>query len=81
MVERRDFVRSFRAYDDLGGEHHLFLFAKAVDAADPEGPRGGRAPLAPEIWMADGRALEYLVKGRYRAASGELLRSDDPDAP
>lgn len=34
-----------------------------------------------DLRTADGRALEYVAKGKYRLASGVCLISQDPNAP
>ena len=64
------------------------VFVQWIDVQSTKGTRAGTpagrfsSPGARrDLRTADGRALEYVSKGRYRLATGECLISQDPKAP
>ena len=75
-VRRIEQTGSFMATDEHGERHALHVFASSVE----EGPHAGRLEVR-SIRTEDGESVERIVRGEYRTALGETLRSDDPDAP
>lgn len=59
------------------------VFVQWIDVQKSLGRPGRFNPSTArrDLRTADGRALEYVTKGRYRLASGECLISQDPNAP
>ena len=72
---------SFVAVGEDGTERTVHMFTDILDAgtrADPHRELPGLRALQTE----DGEAVNRVDKGKYEiVVTGEVLRSDDPDAP
>jgi hypothetical protein len=79
-VRRIERTGSFKAIDESGEEHTLHVFASLVQAGPPAGPDAGTRGMR-SIRTEDGELVERVVRGAYRTAWGETLRSDELDAP
>jgi hypothetical protein len=79
-VRRIERIGSFRATDERGELHTLHVFASLFEVGPPAGrPAGTQGTRS--IRTEDGELMERIIRGEYRTAWGETLRSDDPDAP
>jgi hypothetical protein len=79
-VKRIEQTGSFRAADEHGEWHTLHVFSSLIDAGPLTGLHAGIQGIQ-SIRTDDGESVERVVRGEYRTAWGETLRSDDPDAP
>ena len=81
MIIREDYVGSFRCQKDDGQEVVIDIYQDIIDAATRDQPTaeiGGPKSLRTQ----DGLTVNRLEKGRYEIVqTGEVLTSDDPNAP
>ncbi len=81
MVKYVRHTGSFVAQAEDGSDRLMHVWTKIHDVgtfADPEAELRGLQELRTE----DGQAVERLDKGKYQVvATGEILVSDDPEAP
>ena len=75
-VRRIERIGSFQATDEQGERRTLHVFASSIEADSPAGRLEVRS-----IYTEDGELVDRVVRGEYRTAWGETLRSDDPAAP
>ena len=75
-VKRIEQTGSFRATDEQGAWHTLYIFTSLLEADPSLGILSVQT-----IWTEDGERVERIGRGEYLTAWGEVLRSDDPDAP
>jgi hypothetical protein len=81
MVKRSDKKKSFDAVDTAGKRRTLHVFVDIIDAGhfgDPDAEiEGMRA-----IRTSDNKSVNWLGSKKYQVVeTGEILTSDDPDAP
>ncbi|MGD0768462.1 MAG: hypothetical protein ABSB42_09750 [Tepidisphaeraceae bacterium] len=81
MVKRHEQKQSFDAVDDTGNRQTLHVFVDIIDAGhfgDPDAEiEGMRA-----IRTNDGKSVNWLGAKKYQVVStGQILTSNDPDAP
>ena len=82
MLKRRDHVGSFDAYDEHGAAYTLDVYVDIIAAGTLVDPNAERRSLQPSILTGRGQPVNRLEKGRYQVVvTGEILVSDDPDAP
>jgi hypothetical protein len=79
-VRRIERIGSFRATDERGDCHTLHVFASLFEVGPPADLPAGIQD-ARSIWTEDGELVDRIGRGEYRTEWGEILRSDDPDAP
>ena len=72
---------SFVATSEDGEEYTIHEFTKFIDVGTRRDPTRQIRGLR-ELRTEDGRAVNHLEKGRYEIVqTGQILMSDDPDAP
>jgi hypothetical protein len=70
----------FNAKDAHGNQHVIYVSQDSTVTHTVAGPVV--APNMPQFQLADGKRVLRLRKGRYQVeGAGQLLTSDDPDAP
>jgi hypothetical protein len=72
---------SFNAIDDDGETHALHVYGSMIDVSDFDNPNAEIEGLK-QIQTDDGKHVNRLEQGRYQiVATGQTLRSTDPNAP
>jgi hypothetical protein len=81
MVKRKELKKTFSAVDVAGKRKTLHQFVDIIDAGhvgDPDAEIEGMKA----ILTIDGNHVNWLGSKQYRVVeTGEMLTSDDPDAP
>ena len=72
---------SFDAVDDDAKTHALHVFVEIIDAGTLDDPNAEVEGIK-RIRTDSGDDVNRLEQGRYKVvATGQILRSDDPNAP
>lgn len=80
MIKREEHLRSLQCKTSDGQEHIVDVYEEVLDAATFEEPSAEVRGLT--IFRTRGNLVIPLGKGCYRiAATGEILTSEDPNAP
>jgi hypothetical protein len=81
-VKRIEAVGVFFARDQDGRRYRLHRWRQVLDTGTQDN-FGAERPGPEEIRTVDGRAVNYLGKGRYEIVGHPMvpLTSDDPEAP
>lgn len=81
MVKRRDEKQSFDAIDANGNRKRLHVFVDIIDAGhfgDPDAEVEGMKAIR----TSEGESVNWVGAKTYQLVStGQILTSDDPDAP
>jgi hypothetical protein len=81
MVKRREQKQSFDAVDADGNRKKLRVFVDIIDAGhfgDPDAEIEGMKAIR----TSDGESVNWLGAKKYQLVStGQILTTDDPDAP
>ncbi len=73
--------RSFAAHNSRGEEVLLEEFQEEISVESRKNP-GATGPGIREVRTRAGDSVNRLAKGKYEVVqTGEVLESDDPDAP
>ncbi len=72
---------TFVAKDKNGADQSLYIFTEFIDASDSDDPYA-KIEAKKYLETENGLKVNRLEKGKYQiVASGEILHSDDPNAP
>ena len=82
MLEGKKHVRGFEARSENGAVHTLHVYEDIIAVPHAIAASDAAVPGLPSFATADDQPVWRLDKGKYQvAATGEILNSDDPDAP
>ena len=72
---------SFVATDDAGNEYTVDIYTEIIDAGSHD-QAGEVLEGIKRLCTEDGMAVNRIKKGIYQVViTGEIIKSDDPDAP
>ena len=81
MLKEERHTGSFEATGEDGGKRVIHIFTAILDAGT-RGDPNAEIPGLRSLKTDDGETVNRLEKRKYQVvATGEILRSDDPDAP
>jgi hypothetical protein len=81
MIKREEYLGSFRCQASDGRCVVVHIYEDVIDAASRGHPTGEIRGLK-SLRSEDGLAVNRVEKGRYEiAVTGEILTSDDANAP